>query len=169
MWTFSDLLETCVGGVPSAGFCYIDLPRSASPALVCGACGLLSWLCCYERCHFQHFCCIKAFFFASGLFFLRIMFSKGLRLCQYYKVTYFSPLACLDVVSTALEKETRFSGWPDASGPSLGSTQLCRLFICVSSLPAGPTVCYLIMLLLAACEPYPPGLTSGRLGIEGCQ
>lgn len=92
------------GGVPSAGFCYIDLPRSASLALVCGACGLLSWLCCYERCHFQHFCCVKASFFASGFFFLRIMFSKGLRLCQYYKVTYFLPLACLDVVSTALEK-----------------------------------------------------------------
>lgn len=43
-------------------------------------------------------------FLPLGFFFLRIMFSKGLRLCQYYKVTYFLPLACLDVVSTALEK-----------------------------------------------------------------
>lgn len=136
------------GGVPSAGFCYIDLPRSASLALVCGACGLLSWLCCYERCHFQHFCCVKASFFASGFFFLRIMFSKGLRLCQYYKVTSYRWL-----VWTWCQQHWRnrlaFQDGRMHRGPSLASTQLCRLFICVSSLPADPTVCYFIMLLPA--------------------
>lgn len=149
MWTFSDLLETCVWG----GFLQLD-----SVTLICH--GLRHWLLFVGRVGCFHgfavmsdvtssiFVVSRLPFLPLGFFFLRIMFSKGLRLCQYYKVTSYRWL-----VWTWCQQHWRnrlaFQDGRMHRGPSLASTQLCRLFICVSSLPADPTVCYFIMLLPA--------------------
>lgn len=72
MWTFSDLLETCVGGL----FFQLDsvtLIRHGlrHRLLFVGHVGCFHGFVVMNDGHFQHFCCLNAFSFASGLFFFK--------------------------------------------------------------------------------------------------
>lgn len=134
MWTASDLLETCVLGVVclSAVFCYINRHGLLHHVLWGGHAN------CFSLWMVPHFC-LNSFFPVVGLF-LRIMFSKGPHLCQYYKKLLTS---CLFIGNVEINL--------------LFNIAACANYlICVSSLHYNPTVTYFIMLGLRGLQTTSP-------------